>query len=326
METCLNENWEMAKERFAAFWQRQIVDRPCLQMAVRQGPGPVRYLAEAFPVTYIQKGGLAAMMGCAQEIAPNTVWTRPCCESLDGLDIRVDRASPVLREMIGAIEDAARRDAGKCMVSFPANMGNVGDTLAMMRGYEGLCLDLAADPDRVAQLEGQVLQCWRELYDLFYGLTQPHIPGSVTQWLPAYHAGRCTLIEADFIAMISPEHFAKVYLPVIRERTRWVERSMLHLDGPGSARHLDAILEIPGLDAIQWEPGAGSGSRLRWIDLLRKIQSRGKGLWVACKVDEAREMLDSLSPRGLILSVLDCDSVETARRIEQLAAHRAATA
>jgi hypothetical protein len=185
-------------------------------------------------------------------------------------------------------------------------------------------MELLEQPELVAELERQILQCWRELYDIFYDLTQPYIPGSCTQWLPVYHKGRCALIEADLISMISPECFENIYLPVIKERADYVERSLFHLDGPEAARHVEALLEIPRLDGIQWEPGARYKNAPEWIKLLQKIQRRKKCLWVTCGVKEIEELLGSLSPYGLILNIRDCDSIETARLIEKTAERCAA--
>jgi len=319
MNLSANENWDAAQQRFLAFWHREVIDRPMLQMDIPRRDGGTSYLAEAFPITYLQRGGLAAMMGCAQNKASGTVWTHPIDCELDTLDIHIDRSNAVLREMIDASTHAAGEVAGRAMVSFPADMGNVGDTLAKMRGYTNLCLDLAADIELVTAREQQVTVCWRLLYEMFYSLTQPFIPGSCTQWLPIYAPGRCTLIEADFAALVSPHHFAAVYLPAVLARVDAVEQSIFHLDGPGMIRHLDILLEIPRLDGIQWEPGAGSGSRLQWMPLLQKIQRAGKCLWVACEVNEVEQMITNLSPNGLILSILGCDSLETARGIERLA-------
>lgn len=41
-------------------------------------------------------------------------------------------------------------------------------------------------------------------------------------------------------------------LPGMKEVARHFEFSIYHLDGEGALRHLDSILEIPGLRAIQW--------------------------------------------------------------------------
>ena len=78
---------------------------------------------------------------------------------------------------------------------------------------------------------------------------------------------------------------------------------MFHLDGPGAARHIDALLEIPGLDAIQFTPGAGTPSALAWVDMFRKIQSKGRSLLAIVPAEEALELSEALSPQGLALLV-----------------------
>ena len=41
----------------------------------------------------------------------------------------------------------------------------------------------------------------------------------------------------------------KLAVPALDQQTRWVERTVYHLDGPGAIRHLDALLSLPELDA-----------------------------------------------------------------------------
>ena len=77
--------------------------------------------------------------------------------------------------------------------------------------------------------------------------------------------------------------------PFIREQCRWLDYSLYHLDGVAAVRHLDALLEIEELDAIQWTPGVGEpqGGDPRWYDLYRRIRAAGKSVmpcWV--EVDE----------------------------------------
>ena len=320
MQVAANENWPLAAQRFAAWWERQVIDRPLLQMGV-QYDGQWRYLCEAFPVTYLQRGGVAALMGCRQVEASGTCWTYAIPDALADLRIAVDRRHPIFQRMTADMLAAAREVAGTGLLSFPANMGNVGDTLAMIRGYENLLADIADTPELVAEKERQITACWRELYDYFHALLQPDLPGSVTQWLPLYHPGRCTLIEADLHAMLSPRQVEAIYLPEILARVAHVDRAIFHLDGPDGARHLDLLLDIPALAGIQWEPGAGqaSANRLHWLPMLKKIQQHHKCLWVACHVAEAETFLRELAPEGLILSILDCDTLETARALERLA-------
>ncbi len=46
--------------------------------------------------------------------------------------------------------------------------------------------------------------------------------------------------------------FEEVFLPGIIEECSFYERTIYHLAGPGALKHLDSLLEIKELDAIQW--------------------------------------------------------------------------
>jgi corrinoid protein of di/trimethylamine methyltransferase len=66
--------------------------------------------------------------------------------------------------------------------------------------------------------------------------------------------------------------------------------------------HLDALLEIDELNAIQWTPGVGEpqGGSPKWYDLYRKILAGGKSI-MACWVtlDELRPLLDAIGSDGV---------------------------
>ena len=52
MAGTLNEDWDMACRRFDAFWQREIVDRPCLSLTVTQQDVPPASLRPVSPEEY----------------------------------------------------------------------------------------------------------------------------------------------------------------------------------------------------------------------------------------------------------------------------------
>jgi corrinoid protein of di/trimethylamine methyltransferase len=66
--------------------------------------------------------------------------------------------------------------------------------------------------------------------------------------------------------------------------------------------HLDALLEIKELNAIQWTPGVGEpqGGSPKWYDLYKKILAGGKSI-MACWVtlDELRPLLDNIGGDGV---------------------------
>ena len=78
--------------------------------------------------------------------------------------------------------------------------------------------------------------------------------------------------------------------------------NIFHLDGRGVARHLDAILELPNVNAIQWVQGVGLDQPiLQWTPLIRKIQAAGKSVVVDLTVQELEPFIDAVAPEGILL-------------------------
>ncbi len=94
-----------------------------------------------------------------------------------------------------------------------------------------------------------------------------------------------------------------LFLPDIIRQASAAGRAVYHLDGPAATRHLDALLDVPQLQAIQFSPGAGAPSALPWIDMFRKIQNSGRSLQVICPAKEVLTLCDELRPEGLALMV-----------------------
>jgi hypothetical protein len=119
--------------------------------------------------------------------------------------------------------------------------------------------------------------------------------------------------------MISREHFNEYFLPSIEEQTRMVARTIYHLDGPGAIKHMDALLGIPRLTGIQWVQGAGGGSMLDYLPLLKRIQKAGKLVFVSCLKREVERLWQELDPRGLYIVVDDCQSLDEGEEVLRLA-------
>lgn len=82
-----------------------------------------------------------------------------------------------------------------------------------------------------------------------------------------------------------------------------MEASIYHLDGPDALRHLDSLLAIKELNAIQWVYGAGRGRASDWLHVYRKCQAAGKGIQFGVGVDELDAIISNLRPEGVFMSV-----------------------
>jgi len=98
------------------------------------------------------------------------------------------------------------------------------------------------------------------------------------------------------------------------EISDWLDGSIYHFDGPGALQHLDRLLTIDGLHAIQWTPGTGNPEGLAWLDLYKQIQAGGKGVVVSLKYDEVETAVKELSPEGLFI-MTSAESPEAAEAL-----------
>jgi hypothetical protein len=102
--------------------------------------------------------------------------------------------------------------------------------------------------------------------------------------------------------MISPQMFDEFFLPGIAEECRALEASIYHLDGPNALGHLDSLLGIKELNAIQWVYGAGHGRASDWLPVYKRCQAAGKGLQLNLEANEFDLFMRELRPEGLYIS------------------------
>ena len=81
--------------------------------------------------------------------------------------------------------------------------------------------------------------------------------------------------------MISKDMFAEIALPYLREQTQWLDKSMYHLDGVDAIKHLDSVLSLENLNALQWTPGAGQpdGGDETWDFIYEKALDHEKSIY-----------------------------------------------
>ena len=99
------------------------------------------------------------------------------------------------------------------------------------------------------------------------------------------------------------------------ETAEIADHNIYHLDGPGAIKHLDMLLEIKKLDAIQLGIGAGDDKGiLYWVPLIKHIQAKRKSVIAYMNYDEVESFLNEVSPEGICIGV-SCDSEDKARSL-----------
>ncbi len=338
-------DWEIAKRRIEAWWQKDIIDRPAVQVrapleisGVHSHNDPkdlvekwtdIQWLlenannnmkhtffgGEAFPLYYPNLGPhvFAGYLGCKLKLGESTVWSEPLG---DDVKLEFDKNNKWWKLTQELTYQACREGKDKYFVGI-ANFHGGLDTLASIMGGEKLAINLIESPEKVREGMKFLEDMWLYAYETLYGVTQEYMNGSST-WIPVWSSGKYFPVSCDFMCMISTEMFEEFVLSELETEIDYLDRSLFHLDGPGAVRHLDRILQIPGLDGIQWVPGAGSDSMLEWIPLLRRIQKAGKCIHITVKAHEIKPILEDLSPKGIMFSTSVSSKEEAESLIREL--------
>jgi len=256
------------------------------------------YLGEAVPAVApdLAPNCLALYLGCKGVERPGTVWCEPCIETPEQAKFVFDKSNFYWQftERLGRAQ--LEEGSGKFLVAFPDLIEGL-DTLAAMRGTEPLLVDLVERPDWVRSALRQITDRYFHAYDILYDMFRDELGGSVFwAWAP----GRMAKFQCDLSAMISPAMFGEFMVPVLAEMSERVSYCMYHWDGPGAIRHHELLLSIPGIEVLQWTPGAGvePPAHRRWWPLYHRTIEAGKRVYIWCeRAADVLELKREFGPR-----------------------------
>jgi len=343
----LKPDYEQVLDRYAAWWDCEVLDRPLVSMAfakphedqvscpekvhasfrdrwmdtefvveqtVAQMANTV-YHADALPVKFPNLGPevFSAYYGCPLEFGETTSWSEPNLAdwSLVSMNaLRLDRGNVYFRKIL-ELTDALLEVARDTFIVGYTDLHAGGDAIAAFRDPQTLCIDMIEYPTEIAALLDRITDDFLEVYDLYYDkLSAAGMPS--TTWLPAVCRGKYHVPSNDFSCMVSDSMFEEVFLPGIVRECRHMDRCIYHLDGPQALRYLDTLLALPEIHAIQWVPGAGQDHWARWIEVYQRIQAAGKAFILYPPFEDLDYVMEVLRPEGAWLSVSGVHEIETA--------------
>jgi hypothetical protein len=349
------QDWPVVRQRYVDFWNRRGV---VLALSDYSGtipprepfpdPGPresiarlytdadyrarsehyrlgrTRFVADKLPAAAIEigPGSLATLLGSEPEVTSETVWYRPRTDA-DRPDewprLELDLAGRWWRITEATARACAALGRGKYLVGFPDLIENV-DILASLRGAEVLLEDMVERPSWVEQKVLEINQAYFDAYTRLYEIVRDADGGSSFQCFDAWAPGRVAKVQCDASAMFSPAMFKRFVLPALREQCEWLDYSIYHLDGSQAMCHLDALLTIDALDAIEWtpEPGQPKGGSPAWYGMYKRILAAGKGVQMLdVRASELAPLLDAIGNNGvfIITGSSDPGEIETFLRV-----------
>ena len=344
MELLYKPDFEDARAHWEAFWQQDIIDRPCLAVTAPKAgcerpPGPpymdgwdgdfedavarweahaeaTYFCGDAMPYFLPSFGPdqFGAFLGADLTRADSpTSWAVPFVENWeDVLPLKLDANNPWWQKMLSFMRTAAKASEGKYLVGMLDLHSNL-DALASIREPQDLAMDLLDCPELVHRALADVRAIYSQVYDGLYEAGRMDGRGTIG-WLSFYSPGKFTAIQCDFAIMVSPAQFDEFIRPALVEETGFLDHSIYHYDGIGALRHLESVLSIPTLDGIQWVPGAGNPPQSEWPELLLQIQNAGKTLHINASPEEVKRLHGILQPERVFYQT----STKTEREADAL--------
>ena len=242
------------------------------------------FLGESFPNLNIDfgPGSLASYLGSEIGFKEDTVWFNKCLDGWDGVPkLTFDPENKWFKKHIQLAKDCQALAGDDFYVDMPDLMENI-DVLASLRGAQDILFDLLDEPEMIGERIQEVTDIYYEYYDRFYDVIKDEEGGNAYTVFQIWGPGRTVKLQCDFSAMMSPEDFRKYIQPSLRSQSENVDHVLYHLDGPAAIKHMDALMEIEGIDALQWTSGdAGpDGTLPDWDVIYDKAIAAGKSIWV----------------------------------------------
>ena len=343
------EDWNKVRENFKSWWEGEL-GRPLIQIIapktdsysetvdswvfLRHYPdvdGAINllfsefertlFLKEAYPNVWINLGPgvLSAFLGAELKFdgRVGTAWFEGNMSLDEIMEAEFDPENVWWRYLVKCTKHTSEKCRGKAIVGFTDLLDPITVAGQLRGNYPtNLLKDMFLSGDKLDRVLRKVQDFWFYCFEEIGKLIDVCRNGYST-WAGLWSDESYYVLQCDTIVYLSPKLFDRFVYPYIVEECKFLERSIWHLDGPLELKHLDKLLNIDDLDAIQWIPGAGNPEAGEdvWLPLYRKIQSKGKLLQIFVSPERVMHILNRISGEGVAIQTI-CRSFEEARKLE----------
>ncbi|MBT3320500.1 MAG: hypothetical protein HN389_12135 [Clostridia bacterium] len=267
------------------------------------------FLGETFPVFWPNLGPnvFAAILGAGIEFGDVTSWSHSVVDSVYEIEkINFNQNSEYLNKLVELTDYALDRCEDKFIVGYTDIHPSL-DCLDALRGTQGLLLDMYDDPKATHSLIEKCYEPFDNLMMLFFDKLKAKNQPSVN-WMNIPSFEGVHVPSCDLGAMISLAQFDEFALSYIKREIKLFKHNIFHVDGVGVANHIDSILQIEQVNAIQWVQGVGKDRPImQWVPFIKKIQAYGKGVVVDLQLCELEDFIAQVSPKGIYLCIDESD-------------------
>lgn len=345
------EDIEIVKKRLYAFWDREIIDRALVSVIApkekgknismfhnsRDMTGEPEELrkywedpetiyrnnmerlgntflgGETLPIIFQNYGtsGHCNFYGAVPSYGNDTIWFDPVWDDLT--EAENSYTEERLKQHLEITRYLTERAGDSYFIGMPDSSGTL-DALGHLYGTENVLMDMLAEPDAVKNAIRILNEGWIRTNEMFYQVTEKLNGGGAHAWMHILAPGRVAHMQCDMSVMFSKDMYREFVVDELKQQMEWLEYPVYHFDGIEQEQHLDYILGLDRLKAIQWTHVAGQPSASHYLPVLKRMQSAGKALIIMAPPDDVPILLENLSIKGLYIHT-EADDVETAKEI-----------
>ncbi len=233
-------------------------------------------------------------------------------------NLTADLNTEIYATALKLVEGLLKNCNGKFLVGLPDLYAGM-DTIDPIRGTQDLLIDMIDEPENVKKLIDKTTQPFFKIYDSFYDLYKKY-EQPVVNFLNMPLLGKNYIPAADLSTMFSQDCFKEYALDNLCNIMQHMDFNTFHLDGKGVAKHIDYIMQLPNLGAIQWVQGVGSDRPImQWSPLIHKILNSKIPIVVDVDKEDLQDFIDEFKdPRGICLQIETYDIKEQQEIINKI--------
>lgn len=246
--------------------------------------------------------GLAAILGAKMRFAEDTVWYREFLEKAESAHLSFDPNNRWLQWSLKAGKWLKERENGRYITAIP-ELCEPFDVLAQLFDSQSFLMELYENPDGIKALLDIVQDAWLKTYDMYYDSFVGEDGFCCYGPFALLGKGKVAKIQCDMSAMLSPAMFEEFALSQLTELTQKLDKSLYHLDGREALRHLDLVLSMEELTALQWTPGAGhaDGGDECWDFIYEKALDAGKRIYALVHPKNLQRFVKRFGGKGVYI-------------------------
>ena len=261
------------------------------------------FLGETFPVFWPNLSAIAynLFLGQKADFDDVTAWAHLCIPDIENLpELKIRRDNKYFKTVEALTAKALEYADEKFMVGYTDMYTGIDCALGLL-GMEQMCLEIIMHPEQLHKLIESTFSEYHNVYQHFDNTLKQHNQLSVT-WMNLPSFDTFNVLACDFSVNISTDHFDEFCMPILKKEAELFTNNVFHLDSSGVANHIDSILTLPNVNAIQWVQGYGKDQPImQWIPLIEKIQKSGKSVIVDLQLDELDEFMSKVDSTGIML-------------------------